>query len=89
MLANVFFFKKLAMELPNLQNQEYLDPICTAKPMTRDQIHKQQLAKLKLYKAPSSDSISNIVLTKNSNILINRLQYIYVAITTLNIYHKF
>ena len=53
----------------------------------REQI-KRQLAKLKLYKAPSPDGILNIVLTKCTNILPDRLYHIYRAILRLGIYYN-
>ena len=46
--------------------------------ITIEQIHRQ-LKKIKPYKAPGPDSIPNIVLSKNANVIADRLYHIYVA----------
>jgi hypothetical protein len=64
----------------------YPKPVCQLDPISKEQI-KRQLAKLKLYKAPGPDSIPNIVLTKCTDILVDRLYYIYKAILELGTYY--
>lgn len=64
----------------------YPKPVCELSNIPREQI-KRQLAKLKPYKAPGPDGIPNIILTKCTNILTNRLYYIYRAILRLGIYY--
>ena len=55
------------------------DPCCTAERISREQI-KRQLRRIKPYKAPGPDGIPNIVLTKCSDLLLDRLLQIYTAI---------
>jgi hypothetical protein len=64
----------------------YPKPICDFDPINRDQI-KRQLARLKPYKAPGPDSIPNIVLTKCTNAITDRLYYIYKAILEHSTYY--
>jgi hypothetical protein len=64
----------------------YPKPMCQLDPISKEQI-KRQLAKLKPYKAPGPDSIPNIVLTKCTDILVDRLYYIYKAILELGTYY--
>jgi hypothetical protein len=64
----------------------YPKPLCTLGAISREQI-KWQLAKLKPYKAPGPNSIPNIILTKCTDILMDRLFYIYKAILDLGVYY--
>jgi hypothetical protein len=77
LLAKTFFPPKLPDNMP--LHFVYNKPICTLGPISREQI-KQQLAKLKPYKAPGPNGIPNIVLTKCANVLSDRLYFIYKAI---------
>ena len=55
--------------------------------ITMEQI-RHQLKWLKLYKALGPDSIPNIVLSKNADILADRLQFIYIAMLDKNFQYK-
>jgi hypothetical protein len=55
--------------------------------ITLEQINVQ-LRKLKPYKALGSDGISNIVLTKSTDLIVDRLLYIYKAIIERNLMYK-
>ena len=57
----------------------YPNACCRANQITKEQI-QHHLRKLKPYKAPGPDGIPNVVLTKCTNLLTNRLYYIYKAI---------
>ena len=55
-------------------------------PISRDQIEKH-LHKLKPYKALGPDGIPNIVLSKCADLLIDRLFYIYTAMSEQRLFH--
>jgi ribonuclease HI/exonuclease III len=55
--------------------------------ITTEQI-RHQLKRLKPYKAPGPDGIPNIVLSKNADILADRLRLIYVAMLDKNLQYK-
>jgi hypothetical protein len=84
LLAKTFFPPKLPNDTPI--HFVYPEPVCTLGAISREQI-KWQLAKLKPYKAPGPDSIPNIVLTKCTDTLTDRLFYIYKAILDLGVYY--
>ena len=78
-LAKSFFPPKPTTDnIP--QDYTYPEPVCDMDPISRDQIEKH-LHKLKPYKAPGPDSIPNIVLSKCADLLIDRLFYIYTAMS--------
>ncbi len=54
------------------------EPCCKADHITKEQI-KKQLQKIKPYKAPGPDGIPNIVLTKCTDLLLDRLSHIYTV----------
>jgi len=85
-LAKGFFPKKLQTQ--DIQEDKEYPKMCSkAGKVTKDLICKQ-LKKLKPYKAPGPDRIPNIVLTKNADILVNRLYPIYVAILDKNLQYS-
>ena len=84
MLAQSFFPPKPPSTDP--LHFVYPQPVCKLDPLTKEQI-KQQLAKLKPYKAPGPDGIPNIILTKCANALVDRLHPIYSAILEFNLYY--
>src|SRR5260370_39110710 len=63
------------------------EPCCKADHITKEQI-KKQLQKIKPYKAPGPDSIPNIVLTKCTDLLLDRLFHIYTAIYEKRLHYK-
>ena len=84
-LAKGFFPQK--PQTQNIQeDKNYLKMCSKAGKVTKDQIRKQ-LKKLKLYKAPGPDGIPDIVLTKNADILIDRLHPIYIAMLDKNLHY--
>jgi hypothetical protein len=83
MLVKTFFPPRPPNDAP-LQ-YVYPKPACKFDPITKDQIGRQ-LARLKPYKAPGPDGIPNIVLTKCTDILIDRLLPIYKAMTKKALY---
>ena len=84
-LAKGFFPQK--PQTQNIQEDKNYPKMCSkVGKVTKDQICKQ-LKKLKLYKAPGPDGIPNIVLTKNVDILIDRLHPIYVAMLDKNLHY--
>ena len=85
MLARTFFPPKPQEDVP--LHFVYPKPISDIDTISREQI-KRQLAKLKPYKAPGPDGIPNIVLTKCTDILTNRLYYIYKAILETGMYYE-
>ena len=86
MLAKVFFPQKLETHKMSMQQEPEEEPVCKADAITKDQI-KRALARLKPYKAPGPDSIPNIVLIRCTDVLIDRLWYIYTAIWDRNMYY--
>jgi hypothetical protein len=66
---------------------KYLQPCHAHNKITSEQIWKQ-LRRLKPYKALGPDGISDIVLTKCTNILLDGLFYIYTAILEGNLQYK-
>lgn len=87
LMLRAFFPKKPLIENTLTSEQTYADPVYRMDNITRNQI-RRHLEKLKPYKAPGPDTISNIVLTKCADILIHRLYYIYLAILKLDIYYN-
>jgi len=87
MLAKTFFPRKPPEESHNLQEQEYPNPVCKMDKITYEQI-RQQLQRLKPYKAPGPDTIPNIVLSKYADILTDRLYHIYLAILEQGVYYE-
>ena len=85
MLAKTFFPPRPSDDMPI--QFAYPKPICDFDPVSREQI-RRQLNKLKPYKAPGPDGIPNIVLTKCTNVLVDRLYYIYKAILELGVYYE-
>ena len=86
MLAKTFFPPRPMISITNMQRQNFLDPICPMDNITHEQITKH-LRKLKPYKAPGPDSIPNIVLSKCTDLLIDRLYTIYTVILKLGLYY--
>ena len=85
-LAKGFFPQKPQMQ--NIQEEEEYPKMCSkVGKVTKDQICKQ-LKKLKLYKAPGPDGIPNIVLTKNADVLVDRLYPIYIAMLDKNLHYS-
>jgi len=85
-LAKGFFPQKPQMQ--NIQEEEEYPKMCSkGGKVTKDQICKQ-LKKLKLNKAPGPDGIPNIVLTKNADILVDRLYPIYIVMLDKNLHYS-
>jgi hypothetical protein len=84
MLAKTFFPPKPPQTTP--LHFVYPKPARKYDPISKVQIHRH-LAKLKPYKAPGPDGIPNIVLTKCTNTITNRLYLIYTAIIEKGFYH--
>ena len=64
----------------------YTNACCKADQITKEQI-TYHLSKLKPYKAPGPDGIPNIVLSKCTNLLIDRLYHIYKATLDNRLYY--
>ena len=74
------FFPRKPIDATNIyENNEYPTPACKAHRISREQI-RQQLKQLKPYKVPGPDGIPNVVLSKCTDILTDRLWYIYNTI---------
>ena len=86
MLAEVFFPKRPAATISNINTENYPSPICKAQKISKEQINRQ-LKRLRPYKAPGPDGIPNIVLTKCADLIIDRLWHIYNAILAKEIYY--
>jgi len=85
-LAKGFFPKK--PQTQDIQEDKEFPKMCSkVGKVTKDQIRKQ-LKKLKPYKAPGPDGIPNIVLTKNADILVDRLYPLYVAMLDKNLQYS-
>ena len=67
--------------------EEYPKACGKAGKVTEEHIRKQ-LKKLKPYKAPGPDGIPNIVLTKNADLLVERLLPIYIAMLDKNLQYS-
>ena len=85
-LAKGFFPRKLQMQ-DSQGSAEYPKACCKASGVTKEQILRQ-LRKLKPYKAPGPDGIPNIVLTKNADLLVDRLLLIYSAMLEKELQYK-
>ena len=81
------FFPQKPQTQDTQEGEEYPKTCSKAGKVTKDQIRKQ-LKKLKPYKAPGPDGIPNIVLTKNADILVDRLYPIYVAMLDKNLHYS-
>jgi ribonuclease HI len=84
-LAKTFFPKKPQQENASQEEEEEPTPVCKANPISKEQIQKH-IARLKPFKAPGPDGIPNIVLIKCSDILVDRLWRIYLAIVERSLY---
>ena len=85
MLAKTFFPCKLfEEEVPQIPSKA--KPICEADSIAKEQIGRV-LAQLKPYKVPGPDRIPNIVLTKCTVLLVDRLWHIYAAIWDRGLYY--
>jgi hypothetical protein len=84
-LAKAFFPQKPDTDATQEENN-YPPPVCTMDPLTKAQIEKH-LCKLKPYKAPGPDGIPNIVLTRCADVLLNRLFYIYIAMSDRKLFY--
>jgi len=85
-LAKGFFPHKLHSQDPS-EGAIYLEACCKADGVMEEQIHRQ-LKKLKPYKAPGLDGILNMVLTKCTDMLVERLHWIYKAILEKGLQYK-
>jgi len=85
-LAKVFFPDKPPAD-GDIENYTYPDQCESEGSITLDQINAQ-LKKLKLYKAPGPNGIPNIVLTKNANLIVNRMLPIYKGMLKRSITYK-
>jgi hypothetical protein len=83
LLAKTFFPAKPPQDAP--LHFVYPKPICELDLIGKEQI-RRHLAKLKPFKAPGPDGIPNVVLTKCANTILDRLYYIYSAITEKGLY---
>lgn len=85
-LAKVFFPEKPPT---NVALESCIYPVqCESEgSITSEQI-KAQLKKLKLYKAPGPDSIPNIILTKNADLIIDRMLPIYKVMLERSLMYK-
>jgi hypothetical protein len=84
-LAKSFFPPKPHLD-PLMEPANY-PPQCSKADMNTSEIITRQLRKLKPYKAPGPDGIPNIILTKCTDLLIDRLFYIYSAIYNKWLYY--
>ena len=85
-LAKVFFLDKPPVD-SELANYMYPEQCKSGGSITSDQI-SIQLKKLKPYKAPGPDGIPNIVLTKNADLIVNRMLPIYKAMLKRSLMYK-
>ena len=84
-LAKSFFPTKPVEEGIEL-DFAYLPPCCDPDTIIKEQI-TIQIQKLKPYKAPGPDGIPNIVLMRCTNLLVDRLYYIYKAMLEHNLHY--
>ncbi|KZT20459.1 hypothetical protein NEOLEDRAFT_1028441, partial [Neolentinus lepideus HHB14362 ss-1] len=84
-LANSFFPQPPAHSLVDPDTAPPL-PISKFRPATRTRI-KRALASLDPHKAPGPDGIKNIVLMKCTDIIIDRLYYLFRAVFDLDTYY--
>jgi len=85
-LAKGFFPQK--PQTQDIQEDKRYPKMCSkAGKVTKDQIQKH-LKRLKPYKAPGPDGIPNIILTKNTNLLVNRLHPIYIVMLNKNLHYS-
>jgi hypothetical protein len=85
-LAKSFFPAKPPQE-PLTEHIEY-PPQCEKAGKIMREALARQLSKLKPYKAPGPDGITNIVLTKCADLLVDRLLHIYTAIYDRKLYYE-
>jgi len=85
-LARGFFPQKPQTQNPQ-EGTDYPKECSKAGKVTEEHIQKQ-LKKLKQYKAPGPDRIPNIILTKNADLLTERLLPIYVAMLDRNLHYR-
>jgi len=85
-LAKVFFPDKPPAD-GELANYMYPEQCESEGSITSDQI-SAQLKKLKPYKAPGPDGIPNIVLTKNADLIVDRMLPIYKAMLEKSLTYK-
>ena len=69
-----------------LEDFPYPNMCCKANQLTKEQI-LHPLSKLKPYKGPGPNGIPNIILSKCTNLLINKLYHIYRAILNNGLYY--
>ena len=86
MLASAFFPKKLANAAESAIQHEYPPPVCKVNRVSQEQI-KRQLKQLKPFKAVGPDGIPNIVLIRCTDLLVDRLWYIFNTILVKEIYY--
>ena len=85
-LAKGFFPQKPHLQDPS-EGAIYPEACCKADGVTEEQICRQ-LKKLKPYKAPGPDGIPNMVLTKCTDMLVERLHWIYKAMLKKGLQYK-
>ena len=85
-LAKNFFPTKLRTD-ESLTEHIYPEACSHAGKITTEQI-REQLCKLKLFKAPGPNGIPNIVLTRCADLIIERLLYIYREMLDENLMFK-
>ena len=88
MLGETFFPPANTTNADAAQEKEEEEvPVCKMDKITKEQITKHIL-KLKPYKAPGPDGIPNIVLTKCTDLLLDRLYYIYRAMVKQGLFYE-
>lgn len=84
-LVKSFFLSKLQAE--TLVEETEYNPCCKADCISTEHI-RRQLHRIKPYKASEPDSIPNIVLTKSADLLLDRLNHIYMVIYKKKLQYK-